>query len=129
MVPAPQPPSIQDAARDALARGRLIVFVMDQRHNAGIPVDFLGRPAFTSAAFAAMVHRHRPRLFASYQWRAASGSLHARAIELDWSIPEDRAQAIQQLTALSQQWIAERVRATPGDWWWLHKRWKTPAGG
>lgn len=115
-----------EAAHKALQRGRLIVFVLDQRHNAGIPVDFFGRPAWTSAAFAAMVHRHRPRLFASHQWRDASGRLHARAVPLDWSVPEDRTEAIQALTARSQQWIEARVRETPGDWWWLHKRWKRP---
>jgi len=115
-----------EAAHDALERGRLIVFVLDQRHAAGVPVDFFGRPAWTSAAFAAMVHRHRPRVFASHQWRDASGRVHARAERLNWTVPDDRDEAVRELTASTQRWIEGRVRATPGDWWWLHRRWKAP---
>ena len=115
-----------DAARAALARGRLVVFVLDQRHAAGIPVPFFGRPAWTSAAFAAMVFRDRPRVFASVQWRAADGSLHARAHRLHWSVPEERDVAVAELTARTQAWLEARVREHPGDWWWLHRRWRVP---
>ncbi len=111
-------------AHSALERGRLVVFVLDQHHHAGIPVPFLGQPAYTSAAFAAMVYRCRPRVFASYQWRDADGRIHARAHRLHWNIPEDRAEAIANLTARSQEWLGHRVRELPGDWWWLHRRWK-----
>ena len=112
------------AAHRALERGRLVVFVLDQRHHQGVPVDFFGRPAWTSAAFAAMVHRCRPRLFASSQWRDHRGVLHAYAQPLRWQIPEDRAEAVQTLTARCQTWIEQRIRERPGDWWWLHRRWR-----
>jgi KDO2-lipid IV(A) lauroyltransferase len=115
-----------EAARRALERGRLVVFVLDQRHNAGIPVPFFGHPAWTSAAFAALVHRHRPRIFGSYQWRDAHGRLQARAVEVHWSIPEAREAAIPALTRRTQRWLEARVRESPGDWWWLHKRWHVP---
>ncbi len=112
------------AARDALARGRLVVFVLDQRHHAGVPVPFFHAPAWTSAAFAAMVHRERPRIFASVQWRDHRGIVHARARPLFWAIPEAREEAIALLTARTQAWIEDRIRERPGDWWWLHRRWK-----
>ena len=116
-----------DAARAALERGRLVVFVLDQRHQDGVAVPFFGRPAWTSAAFAAMVHRLRPRLYASVQWRDHRGMVHARALPLSWEVPDDRDTAIRVLTARTQRWIERRVRERPGDWWWLHRRWKSRA--
>lgn len=114
------------AARRALDRGRVVVFVLDQRHAAGIPVPFFHTPAWTSAAYAALVHRCQPRLFATTQWRTADGRLVAHAQRLHWTIPDDRDEAIAHLTARTQQWLEARVREHPADWWWLHRRWRSP---
>lgn len=113
-----------EAAEAALGQGRIVVFVLDQRHAAGIAVPFLGEPAWTSAAFAALAYRTGARVFASAQWRDAEGGIVARAIPVDWPRPIDRAPFVLEWTRRTQEWLGERVLERPGDWWWLHRRWK-----
>lgn len=119
---------LADAER-ALDRGRLVVLVQDQRHNGGLPVPFFGRAAWTSAGFAVLAHRHPGLpLFGAWQVRAESGHVEGTFEQLHWERPAERGEAVAELTAHSQQWVEAKVRAAPGDWWWLHKRWKVPPG-
>ena len=111
------------AAEAALDRGRLVIFVQDQRHNAGVPAPFFGRPALTSAAFAALLHKRRPPVVGIYQTLDERGG--AVMIEpLQIEIPEDRAVAIPAITAATQAFYEDRIRRRPEAWWWLHARWK-----
>lgn len=119
------PRGSKDAAYDALSRGRTVVFLLDQRHNQGIPVPFFGRPAWTSAAFAAMAHRSRAPVVGLWQWWE-DGELRARVEPLDIEIPDDRDQAIAEITAWTQRWYEEQIRTAPRSWLWLHDRWKVP---
>ena len=111
------------AAYRALERGRVVIFVQDQRHNQGIRVPFFGRPARTSPAFAAMAWRTRAPLLGVWQWREAGGHV-IRFQRLDWPVPEDRDEAIRSLTAASQRFYEDRIRTAPHAWLWLHDRWK-----
>ena len=111
------------AAYVALEAGRMVMFVQDQRHNRGIEVSFLERPARTSAAFAAMVHRSRAPVVGLWQERDAQG--HRAWFEpLVLDIPEDRDVAIESLTRQSQDYYGRRITSHPANWWWLHHRWK-----
>jgi len=114
--------SMQDAY-EALARGRTVMFVQDQRRNQGLAVPFFGRPALTSPALAAAAWRTRAPLFGFWQWKEG-GSYRARIECLDWPVPEDREQAIAELTARSQRFYEERIHTAPHSWLWLHDRWK-----
>ena len=114
--------SMQHAYK-ALERGRVVTFVLDQRHNQGLAVPFFGRPARTSPAFASMLWRTRAPLYGGWQGRDAGG--HWLQVErLDWPVPEDRDEAIQALTARSQRWYEEKIRQHPWSWLWLHDRWR-----
>ena len=109
-------------AEAALAAGRLVVFVMDQRHNAGIETVFLGRHCLTSAAFARMLQKHKPMLFSAWQW-LESGQVHAEISALDWSVDD----SVEVLTQRSQDWIAQQITKRPSQWLWLHNRWHIPS--
>lgn len=111
------------AAYDALARGRCVVFVQDQRHNKGIAVPFFGRPALTSPAMAAMIWRSRRPVFGTWQW-CDRGRYRVRVERLHWPVPENRDEAIVELTARSQRFYEDRIRTAPHGWLWLHDRWK-----
>jgi KDO2-lipid IV(A) lauroyltransferase len=115
------------AAEAALDRGRLVIFVQDQRHNAGIAVDFFGQPARTSAAFAALVYRRRPRVFGITQGYEADGAFVVRVRPLEMEVPEPREAAILAITAASQAFYEGAIQARPWAWWWLHDRWKRAA--
>ena len=110
-------------AYEALERGRMVMFVQDQRYNQGIPVDFLGRPALTSAGFASMVWRTKAPVVGVWQ-RKEGGEHHVSVSSLDIEIPEDRDAAILALTQESQRFYADRIKENPPNWWWLHDRWR-----
>jgi KDO2-lipid IV(A) lauroyltransferase len=117
------PHDSMQAAYAALEAGRMVIFVQDQRHNRGIEVPFLGRPARTSAAFASMLHRTRAPVVGLWQERNASG--HRAWLErLEIHIPENREEAIESLTRESQDYYGGRIADNPPNWWWLHNRWK-----
>jgi len=110
-------------AYDALAEGRLVLLLQDQRHNDGIEVDFFGAPCRTSPAFGAMAWMARPPLYTIHQWR--DGRQHHAAIRpLDVEIPEGRRDAIRALTQASQDAYASIIRQRPHSWLWLHDRWR-----
>lgn len=114
--------SMKDAYA-ALERGRAVYFVQDQRLNRGIAVPFFGRPALTSPAFAAMAWRTRAPMFGLWQW-VEGGQHRCKVVALDWPVPEDRDQAIAELTARTQRFYEESIRTAPHAWLWLHDRWK-----
>ena len=104
------------AATEAYARGRVVVFVQDQRHNKGVAVPFFGRPARTSTGLARALAAHPGPVLWAEAWRAGDG----RPVgALRFCPPPDAAEA----TAWSQAQHEAAARARPGDWWWLHKRW------
>lgn len=120
-------PGSFDRGRAALAEGRLVVFALDQRHNNGIPVPFLGRPAWTSPAFAVLAHESGAPVFGLWPCIDDDGQHVLRAERLDLKAPPTREQAVQDLTRQALDWYATRVTADPGGWWWLHRRWKVPS--
>lgn len=104
------------AATAAYARGRVVVFVQDQRHNRGVAVPFFGRPAKTSTGLARALAAHPGPVLWAEAWRAADG----RPVgALRVCTPDAGVDP----TAWSQAQHEAAARARPGDWWWLHKRW------
>lgn len=111
-------------AYEALAAGRLVLLVQDQRHNGGLTVPFFGRPCLTSPAFGAMAWTSRAPLLGIQQWITPRGAYHARLVRLSVEIPAGRDAAIRALTAESQRFYEDSVRLRPGSWLWLHDRWR-----
>jgi KDO2-lipid IV(A) lauroyltransferase len=107
----------------ALGQGRTVIFVQDQRHDGGLVVDFLGRPAKTSPALAAMAWRTRAPLVSIVQERI-DGEWVATIRPLAVAVPADRDAAIAALTAESQRFYSREIRRRPWAWWWLHDRWR-----
>ena len=112
------------AAYRALKRGRLVVFVQDQRHNQGIPVPFFGRPAWTSCGFAVLAARTGAPVFGAWQSRDEKDGTHSMQIEpllLESRSPDH----IQDITAATQQFYEHKIRMRPHSWLWLHDRWRS----
>lgn len=122
------PPSgSSQAAYDALSRGRTLIFVQDQRHNRGIPVDFFGKPAWTSRGFGRIAQKTGADLYGAWQWRDGQGH-HLRVEKLMPTPPTDTEEAIDYLTEYSQQFYEEKIRQKPHSWLWLHNRWRSLRG-
>ena len=112
------------AAYTALERGRVVLFIQDQRHDDGLLSPYFGRPVRTSAGFAAMAWRCEAKPVGIEQWRDDNGRHQVRIRPLELPIPDDREQALAALTDASQRFYEQVVRRRPWAWWWLHDRWR-----
>ena len=92
--------------------------LLDQYVLDGTPISFLGQPAPTGTAIAALAERFRVPMIPAYGTRDADG-VHV-TIDLEAPIPHGSAEAMTQAAADS---LSARVRATPGQYYWLHRRW------
>ncbi len=105
------------SAYAALAAGRNVFFVQDQRHNRGPALPFFGRPARTSMGAAVAAAKAGAPIYGVWQWREGVGRhrVHVRRLE----VPGDAEAVTTQLNAF----YAEQIAARPHGWLWLHKRW------
>ncbi|MDP2317095.1 MAG: lysophospholipid acyltransferase family protein [Pseudomonadota bacterium] len=114
-----------DDAYAALAAGRAVYFVQDQRHAKGIWSPFLGRPARTSAGIAAAFLRTGRPIWAAWQRREGVGRHHLCIEPLPMPpLTGDRTADVQALTDATNAWYEARIRAYPHGWLWLHRRWR-----
>ena len=108
----------------ALKRGRVVVFVQDQRQNDGVLVDFFGRPALTSRGFGVLAARSGAPLFGTWQWRDEAGQHHIKIERLSVQVPSSTDEAVLALTQASQRFYEDKIRQRPHSWLWLHNRWR-----
>jgi Kdo2-lipid IVA lauroyltransferase/acyltransferase len=114
----------QDGVRHLRANGILGVLVDQNFHKGGVFVDFFGRPAATSTLVPVLARRTGCAVLPMHNfWR--DGRLHIICEPpVTLSSDPDSSRAIaedtQRLTAIVERWIRE----DPGQWLWLHRRWK-----
>jgi KDO2-lipid IV(A) lauroyltransferase len=113
----------------SLRERRVPVMLADQdAGGGGVFVDFLGHPASTTRGPALLALRSGARLFAG-ACLVLSG--HPRRYRLDL-VPVDAlrtgdlARDVQALTQAHADALARFVREAPEQYFWQHKRWKTP---
>ncbi|HIJ62387.1 MAG TPA: lauroyl acyltransferase [Rhodospirillaceae bacterium] len=98
--------------------------LVDQKMNDGIAVPFMGRDAMTAPAVARLALKFRCPIVAGRIER--TGGAHFR-VTLEPPIPlpdsgdaqQDVYDVMLQINATIERW----VRAQPGQWLWLHRRW------
>ncbi len=114
-------------ARDALAylrKGGKLGLLMDQKMNDGIAVPFFGRPAMTAPALARFALRFRCAVVPFHAERI--GPARYRMVgEPPLTLPDsgDLDQDVLTLTTEINRLIETWVRARPGEWLWIHRRW------
>lgn len=111
----------------ALARNEAVGMLIDHNWSAdsGVFADFFGMPACTDAGFAKLAaHSGAPVLPGFALWSAPE-----RRYVLRFYPPVPITGDIARDTAVLQSTFEAIVRAHPGEWLWVHRRWKTrPAG-
>ncbi|MCA8926451.1 MAG: lauroyl acyltransferase [Alphaproteobacteria bacterium] len=121
------------AIQRVMAAGGNLGMLIDQKLNEGIAVPFFGRPAMTTPAPSQMAMRFRAVVVIGYAERMgpARYRLHAEVIDLpqpaDRSVKARKA-ADYEATALLNRRIEAQIRAQPGNWFWLHRRWPDSKG-
>ncbi len=102
-----------------LKKGGQGVILTDQYAAEGEVLDFLGKPAPTATAAAEIALKYDAPLIPFYGTRRADGLNFD--VELEAPIP--RSDPIQMTQALNDS-LAARITANPGQWFWVHRRWK-----
>lgn len=104
---------------ETLKAGKNLGILIDQKYNPGVEARFFGQSAMTSPAFVQLatkfscpVHPVRVERLGGCHFRV---TVHP---PLETNDPVD--QVIAAAHALLETWITER----PGQWIWLHRRWK-----
>jgi len=108
----------------ALAAGKHLLLLVDQKLNTGIPVPFFGRDAMTPPAVAALALKYDCPLWPLRVERLKGATFRVTVLP-KLAIPkagtrEERIRAIMvAINATLEGWIRER----PEQWLWLHRRW------
>jgi KDO2-lipid IV(A) lauroyltransferase len=115
----------QRLAIKALRSGRAVAFAADQNAGkAGLFVPFFGRPASTHRGAALFAIKTGAPLFLGTSLRTAHGyEVTLQRIEVDRSGSLD--DVVIRLTTAFTARLEAVVRAAPGQYLWLHRRWKT----
>jgi KDO2-lipid IV(A) lauroyltransferase len=114
------------AAVNLLRKGGFLGILSDQLagRNEGLPVPFMGHPAYTFAGAASLGILTGCPILPVFSFREAPFR-HRIEIAPPLPFPEgtDRKERILDLTLRCNEAIEDAVRRTPGQWLWLHRRW------
>lgn len=102
-----------------LRRGGMLGMLIDQHMSHGAPLTFLGHRALTALSAADLALKYNCLLVPVYGIRHADG-LHFDLV-VEPAIPHSTAREMTQ--ALNNS-LEAQVRAHPGQWFWVHRRWK-----
>lgn len=102
-----------------LRAGGQLVLLFDQDVPGAPALDFLGRPARTALSAAELALRLEADLIPFFAIRQEDG-LSFR-VELDAPVPHGDPTVMMQAVTRA---LEDRVHAHPGQWFWIHRRWK-----
>ncbi|MFW8592873.1 lysophospholipid acyltransferase family protein [Cribrihabitans neustonicus] len=102
-----------------LKKGGIIAIVTDLHAQGGEPIEFFGKPAVTSTVPAEMALKYGAALIPVYAVRQDNG-LDFEILMHEEIPPSDASAMTRALTAD----LEAVVRRHPGQWFWIHRRWK-----
>jgi Kdo2-lipid IVA lauroyltransferase/acyltransferase len=121
------PASIEAPIRmmEALDQGLHVGMLIDQRFGRGPQVPFLGRPAFSNPLVAHLARRFDCPVHGARAIREADGGFRLELTEAV-ELPRDAKGRIDvaAATALMNRIVEGWVREHPGQWLWMHRRWR-----
>jgi KDO2-lipid IV(A) lauroyltransferase len=110
----------------ALESGLSVGMLVDQRFGRGPLVPFFGRPAASNPLLARLARRFEAPV---YGMRAIRTEGHRFRLELlgPLDLPRDAAGKVDvtATTALLQRIVEGWIREHPGQWLWMHRRWRS----
>jgi len=107
-----------------LRGGKAILLLADQKTNEGIAVPFFGRDAMTTPAPAALALKLKvPMILASN--KRLGGARFAVTVypPLEFTPTGNDDADMRAMTEAINLRLEEMVRADPGQWLWIHRRW------
>ncbi len=111
----------------ALLSNRAVGIVADQdARGAGIHVPFFGTPASTPRGPALFALRLNAPLFAAVARTLPDGRYRISAERIDTRRTASLDEDVYRVTAALAAHLEREVRLDPTQYFWFHKRWKTP---
>jgi len=117
---------------DVIESGGAVGFVADQNAGSkGVFVDFFGRKASTYKSIALLAMQYEVPVVIGYARRVNDEFKFIVGAQdiiypADWKDQNDPLRYITQRYTLALEQV---VRADPGQYWWVHRRWKTRPKG
>ncbi len=102
-----------------LRAGGLLVLLVDQRIMDAPHMDFMGQPARTATSAAELALRYDAALIPFYATRQPDGL----SFEVTLEAPVPPSDPVTMTRALNDS-LEARIRAHPGQWFWIHRRWR-----
>lgn len=111
----------------ALKKNALVVIPLDQFTGPpiGVKTTFFGRETGTAAGLSLMADRSGAPVVACFTYRQPNGKHVLRFVQrFDVKFSEDRDSSMVTYTQQFNDVLEEFVREYPGQWMWIHRRWK-----
>jgi KDO2-lipid IV(A) lauroyltransferase len=119
-----------DQLMDSLAAGRVVTFVADQdARSRGVFVPFFGRLASTHRAPALLALRAGTPFFVGGAHRIGQRRYQGWLVRLEPPAGIDSRQQVIELTRMWTSELERRIRLSPEQYFWHHRRWKTVPPG
>ncbi len=114
---------------DAVRKGKWIAFLGDQdARKRGIFVNFFNRPASTALGVAHFSYKMNVPILPGFCVRIRDADRHLKVVFMPPIYPNPDADKDEELWRITQEHTAALeavIRRYPGDYFWLHRRWKT----
>jgi KDO2-lipid IV(A) lauroyltransferase len=109
---------------EVMRSGGHVGMLVDQKMNDGIAVPFMGHSAMTAPAVARLALKFRCPIVAGRIERTKGANFRV-TLEAPIPLPDsgDQQQDVYDVMVLVNATIERWIRAQPGQWLWLHRRW------
>jgi KDO2-lipid IV(A) lauroyltransferase len=104
--------------------GGMGVLLFDVYDSSGLPIDFMGQPAPTLTSAADIALRTGALLVPFFGIRRADGL----NFDVIFEEPVPATTAEEMMRAVTAR-LEARIEADPGQWFWIHRRWKPKRQG
>lgn len=101
-----------------IRNGGFLAILLDEKYAEGVALPFLGLPAMTSTAAAALALKYDLPMVPAYGTRRPEGS----DFDVEFEAPIPHSDALT-MTAAFNDSLSARILNDPGQWYWLLRRW------
>lgn len=108
---------------EALKNGESVALLNDQKFNTGIEVPFFGEPAMTAQGATRLALKTGRPLLPMAVTRDGADFMVTFYDPIELKNTGQRDKDVRDGVIKVTEFIEDRIRETPGQWFWVHRRW------
>lgn len=109
----------------AVKNKRNVAFLIDQKYNEGYSIPFFSRDAMTTPVFVQLAQKHNLKIIPVQNIRLEGANFKLIVHEPIAIFGKDgRNLPIEDVMLQANQMLESWIKDNPGQWLWLHRRWK-----